>query len=84
MSLAELSRRLGMGKPTLLRTARTLARSGYLVQMEDRRWRLGPAAGWLGVRYQTPSRPRQCIPTFSWTNGGGFRHNGCRRNLRKQ
>lgn len=53
MSLAELSRRLAMGKPTLLRTARTLARSGYLVQMEDRRWRLGPAAGWLGVRYQT-------------------------------
>jgi len=53
MSLAELSRRLDMGKPTLLRTARTLARSGYLVQMEDRRWRLGPAAGWLGVRYQT-------------------------------
>ncbi|MEO8752042.1 MAG: IclR family transcriptional regulator [Casimicrobiaceae bacterium] len=53
MSLAELSRRLGMGKPTLLRTARTLARSGYLVQMDDRRWRLGPAAGSLGVRYQT-------------------------------
>lgn len=52
MSLAELSRRLQMGKPTLMRTARTLARSGYLVQMEDRRWRLGPAAGWLGVRYQ--------------------------------
>ncbi|MEO6564710.1 MAG: helix-turn-helix domain-containing protein, partial [Casimicrobiaceae bacterium] len=52
MSLAELSRRLHMGKPTLLRTARTLARSGYLVQMDDRRWRLGPAAGWLGVRYQ--------------------------------
>ncbi len=52
MSLAELSRRLGMGKPTLLRTARTLARSGYLVQMDDRRWRLGPAAGSLGVRYQ--------------------------------
>lgn len=53
MSLAELSRRLGMGKPTVLRTARTLARAGYLVQMDDRRWRLGPAAGWLGVRYQT-------------------------------
>jgi len=53
MSLAELARRLRMVKPTVLRTARTLARSGYLVQMEDRRWRLGPAAGWLGVRYQT-------------------------------
>jgi len=53
MSLAELSRRLAMGKPTVLRTARTLARAGYLVQMDDRRWRLGPAAGWLGVRYQS-------------------------------
>ncbi len=53
MSLAELSRRLGLGKPGVLRTARTLARAGYLVQMDDRRWRLGPAAGWLGVRYQT-------------------------------
>lgn len=53
LSLAELSRRLDMGKPTVLRTARTLERSGYLVQMEDSRWRLGPSAGWLGVRYQT-------------------------------
>jgi DNA-binding IclR family transcriptional regulator len=52
VSLAELSRRLGMSKPTVLRTARTLERSGYLVQMEDSRWRLGPSAGWLGVRYQ--------------------------------
>jgi DNA-binding IclR family transcriptional regulator len=53
LSLSELSRRLGMGKPTVLRTARTLARSGYLVQSDDSRWRLGPAAGSLGVRYQT-------------------------------
>lgn len=53
VSLTELSRRLDMGKSTVLRTARTLARSGYLAQTEDGRWRLGPAAGWLGVRYQT-------------------------------
>lgn len=53
LSLSELSRRVGMGKTTVLRTARTLARSGYLAQMEDSRWRLGPAAGWIGVRYQT-------------------------------
>jgi DNA-binding IclR family transcriptional regulator len=53
LALSELARRLGMGKTTVLRTARTLARSGYLVQLEDSRWRLGPAAGWLGVRYQT-------------------------------
>ncbi len=53
VSLSELSRRLGMGKTTVLRTARTLARSGYLSQLGDSRWRLGPAAGWIGVRYQT-------------------------------
>jgi DNA-binding IclR family transcriptional regulator len=53
VSLAELSRRVGMEKTTVLRTARTLARSGYLTQIDDGRWRLGPAAGWLGVRYQT-------------------------------
>ncbi|WP_442596688.1 IclR family transcriptional regulator [Parapusillimonas sp. JC17] len=53
VSLSELSRRLGMGKSTVLRTARTLAGAGYLAQTEDGRWRLGPAAGWLGVRYQT-------------------------------
>jgi DNA-binding IclR family transcriptional regulator len=53
VSLTELSQRLGMGKSTVLRTARTLARAGYLAQTEDGRWRLGPAAGWLGVRYQT-------------------------------
>ena len=53
VSLTELSQRLAMDKTTLLRTARTLARSGYLAQTPDGRWRLGPAAGWLGVRYQT-------------------------------
>jgi DNA-binding IclR family transcriptional regulator len=53
VSLSELSRRLDMGKTTVLRTARTLARSGYLTQIDNGRWRLGPAAGWLGVRYQT-------------------------------
>lgn len=51
--LADLSERVAMGKSTVLRTARTLARSGYLTQTEDSRWRLGPAAGWIGVRYQT-------------------------------
>ncbi len=73
MSLAELSRRLGMGKPTLLRTARTLARSGYLVQMEDRRWRLGPAAGWLGVRYQTSFDANNAIDLVLRRLAGGTR-----------
>lgn len=52
LSLAELSRRSGMHKTTALRLARTLAMSQYMVQAEDGQWRLGPAAGWLGARYQ--------------------------------
>lgn len=52
LSLAELSRRARMHKTTALRLARTLALSQYMVQTEDGQWRLGPAAGWLGARYQ--------------------------------
>ena len=52
LSLAELSRRAGMHKTTALRLARTLALSQYMVQTEGGQWRLGPAAGWLGARYQ--------------------------------
>jgi len=53
LSLAELSRRCTMHKTTVLRIARTLAMAGYLVQCENGEWRLGPAAGWLGARYQS-------------------------------
>lgn len=53
VTLTELSRRAGIHKTTTLRIARTLADSHYLVQRpEDGAWRLGPAAGWLGARYQ--------------------------------
>ncbi|MGE8320699.1 MAG: IclR family transcriptional regulator [Comamonas sp.] len=52
LPLAELSRRCGLHKTTVLRLARTLAQSGYLVQRDDGDWRLGPSAGWLGARYQ--------------------------------
>ncbi|WP_311220995.1 MULTISPECIES: IclR family transcriptional regulator [unclassified Acidovorax] len=52
LALAELSRRTGLHKTTVLRLARTLAQSGFMVQREDGDWRLGPAAGWLGARYQ--------------------------------
>lgn len=52
LTLAELSRRTGLHNSTVLRLARTLAHSGYMVQREEGQWRLGPAAGWLGARYQ--------------------------------
>lgn len=51
--LAELARRTGLHKPTVLRLARTLAADGFLVQRAaDGAWRLGPSAGFLGARYQ--------------------------------
>ncbi len=52
LPLAELSRRTGLHNTTVLRLARTLACSGYMVQNESGAWRLGPASGWLGARYQ--------------------------------
>ena len=52
LSLAEISRRTSLHNSTVLRLARTLAFSGYMVQREEGEWRLGPAAGWLGARYQ--------------------------------
>jgi len=52
LTLAELARRTGLHATTVLRLARTLALSGYMVQREEGEWRLGPAAGWLGARYQ--------------------------------
>jgi DNA-binding IclR family transcriptional regulator len=52
LSLAELARRTGMHKPTVLRLARTLAAGRFLVRGENGAWRLGPAVGWMGSRYQ--------------------------------
>lgn len=52
LPLAELSRRTGLHNSTVLRLARTLAMSGYMVQNDSGAWRLGPATGWLGARYQ--------------------------------
>jgi DNA-binding IclR family transcriptional regulator len=53
LPLAELSRRCDLHKTTALRIARTLAMTGYMVPCDDGAWRLGPAAGWLGARYQS-------------------------------
>lgn len=52
LSLTELSARAGLHKSTVLRVARALAQAGYLVQLADKTWRLGPAAGGLGAAYQ--------------------------------
>ncbi|MDN4121549.1 IclR family transcriptional regulator [Alcaligenes endophyticus] len=52
LSLAELSRRTGYHRSTVLRIARTLALDDYLAQRPDGTWRLARAAGWLGACYQ--------------------------------
>ena len=52
VALSELARRTALHKTTVLRLARTMAQHGYLAQTETGGWRLGPATGWLGARYQ--------------------------------
>jgi DNA-binding IclR family transcriptional regulator len=52
ITLGELARRTKLHKTTALRIARTMAASRYLVQAPEGAWRLGPAAGRLGARYQ--------------------------------
>jgi DNA-binding IclR family transcriptional regulator len=52
LTLAELSRRTGLHRSTVLRLALTLAKDDYLVQKDSGAWRLGRAAGWLGACYQ--------------------------------
>jgi len=52
LTLAELSRRTGYHRSTVLRLARTLALDGYMAQRSDTSWRLAHAAGWLGACYQ--------------------------------
>lgn len=52
LTLGELARRTRLHKTTALRIARTMATARYLVQAPEGAWRLGPAAGRLGARYQ--------------------------------
>ncbi len=61
LTMAELARRTGLSKTTALRLARTLEAGGYLVQAEGVGWRLGPAAAWLGARYQVSEHLRDLV-----------------------
>jgi DNA-binding IclR family transcriptional regulator len=56
LSLAELARRVGLSKPTVLRFTKSLARAGYLVRNEDATFRLGPKLARLGTLYQAGFR----------------------------
>lgn len=52
MTLAELARRTKMYKSTLLRLMTSLQEFGYLVQLADGRYHLGPTPFRLGAVYQ--------------------------------
>ncbi|WP_407177218.1 IclR family transcriptional regulator [Bradyrhizobium sp. STM 3562] len=52
LSLAELARRTGLYKSTLLRLMTSLQEFGYLVQLADGRYHLGPTPFRLGAVYQ--------------------------------
>jgi DNA-binding IclR family transcriptional regulator len=61
LRLTELARRAGLAKSSTLRLARTLAAVGYLTTTQEGAWRLGPAAAWLGARYQASFDIHHCI-----------------------
>ncbi|TDM99956.1 IclR family transcriptional regulator, partial [Lactobacillus crispatus] len=61
LPLAEISRRTGIHKTTVLRLARTLAAHNYRVQKEDGNWRLGREAGWLGACYQATFNVQEVV-----------------------
>ncbi len=52
LTLAELARRTGLYKSTLLRLMASLQEFGYLVQLPDGRYHLGPTPFRLGAVYQ--------------------------------
>lgn len=52
LTLAELARRTGLYKSTILRLSVSLERLGYVMREADGRFRLGPAAWRLGVAYR--------------------------------
>jgi DNA-binding IclR family transcriptional regulator len=86
LALSELSRRVVLSKATTLRLLRTLAASGYVVQLENTAWRLGPATASLGARYQvafdlhdTVERVLQKLTTTTGQNSSFFVRDGDKR-----
>ncbi len=61
LSMAELVRRTALAKTTVLRLVRTLEACGFLVQTDNGAWRIGPAAAWLGARYQVSQHLRDLV-----------------------
>jgi DNA-binding IclR family transcriptional regulator len=61
LSLGELARRTELDKATVLRIARSLAKSNMLMRNEDASWRLGPKLVRLGAIYQSTFHPAAII-----------------------
>jgi DNA-binding IclR family transcriptional regulator len=61
MSLAELARKTGLHKSTLLRLARTLQRFGYLAQTGEGNYYIGPAPLSLGALFQQAVKPADLV-----------------------
>lgn len=53
LPLAELARRTGYYKSTILRLAVSLEKFGYIVRLDGGRYRLGPSAWKLGATYRS-------------------------------
>jgi DNA-binding IclR family transcriptional regulator len=61
-SLAELSKRTGLYKSTVLRLVKSLERFGYLTRSEDGNYRLGSKVLLLGSLYQRHFKTSEIVP----------------------
>jgi DNA-binding IclR family transcriptional regulator len=62
ISLAELSKRTGLYKSTVLRLMKSLERFGYALRTEDGNYRLGSKVLYLGALYQRHFRTSEIVP----------------------
>jgi DNA-binding IclR family transcriptional regulator len=62
LALAELAKRTGLYKSTLLRLAKTLEKFGYLIRSEDGSYHLGSKVLFLGSLYQRSFRTSEFVP----------------------
>jgi DNA-binding IclR family transcriptional regulator len=62
VSLAELSKRTGLYKSTVLRLAKSLEKYGYLLRSEEGSFRLGSKVLYLGSLYQRHFRTADIVP----------------------
>ena len=62
LGLAELAKRTGLYKSTLLRLAKSLEKFGYLIRSDDGSYRLGSKVLFLGSLYQRNFRTSEFVP----------------------